>query len=352
MVIAISAGGTLGHINPAISLIKKLKTSLSNLRIIFITTTKDEKLHKSFFDLLSNNSEINKIYFVEALGLSKKIHKLPNIILKDLKALVQIKKIIKEEKIDLLIGMGGYISGLSVYMANKQNIKTIIHEQNSIMGLANKINLKKTDLILLTYRDLKIENKYLDKVKIVINPRFIEARSLLEKKHFNNHNHILITSGTNGSKVMNEVVCEMINNCNLDKYTITYITGQKYYDEVISKINKKKNIYIKPFSNNLLDEIFNADLIISRAGSSTLFEILGLKKKSIIIPSPNVTNNHQYYNAKYFSDKKMINMINESNLNYSLLYDEIKKTYLNNNLIYLEYEDNLKFSDEIVKLIK
>ena len=63
MVIAISAGGTLGHINPAISLIKKLKTSLSNLRIIFITTTKDEKLHKSFFDLLSNNLEINKIKF-------------------------------------------------------------------------------------------------------------------------------------------------------------------------------------------------------------------------------------------------------------------------------------------------
>ena len=125
---------------------------------------------------------------------------------------------------------------------------------------------------------------------------------------------------------MNEVVCEMINNCNLDKYTITYITGQKYYDEVISKIDKKKNIYIKPFSSNLLDEIFNADLIISRAGSSTLFEILGLKKKSIIIPSPNVTNNHQYY-------------------------DEIKKTYLNNNFVYLEYEDNLKFSDEILKLI-
>ena len=176
MVIAISAGGTLGHINPAISLIKKLKTSLSNLRIIFITTTNDEKLHKSFFDLLSNNLEIDKIYFVEALGLTKKLYKLPNIILKDLKALVQIKKIIKEEKIDLLIGMGGYISGLSVYMANKQNIKTIIHEQNSIMGLANKINLKKTDLILLTYHDLKIENKYLDKVKIVTNPRFIRKK--------------------------------------------------------------------------------------------------------------------------------------------------------------------------------
>ncbi len=346
MVIGICAGGTLGHINPALSLINKLKENDKNIKIIFITTTKEKE-----YGIVNNNDNIDEVYYIKASGLTKNIFKLPFVCIKDILAIKSINKIIIKHNISLMIGMGGYISGLGICIANLKNIKTVIHEQNSVMGSANKFNISKTNYVFLTYEDILLKNKYPDKIKVVTNPRFIETREKINKIKFHNINHILVTSGTNGSKFINDTVCNMINNCNLNKYTITFVTGKKYYDEVVKKIGNKKNIYIKPFSNNLIDEIINADLIISRAGSSTLFEILGAKKRSIIIPSPNVTNNHQYYNAKYFSDLNLIKMLEEENINYKILYDAIINYYKEpyNTLQVSKYN---VFEQYIVKLIK
>lgn len=343
MNILFSAGGTLGHINPALSFIKALKNYYKDINITFIATTKEKDL-----EILKTNL-IDNIYYIESYGISKRLLKA---IYKDLRAIKDIKKILVDKKIDLAIGMGGYISGLTIYVANNLNIKTMIHEQNSIMGLANKLNLKKTNKLLLSYEDNTLK-KYQNKITIIPNPRYTDASNM---NKLNNKKHILITSGTNGSKFINTIMCDLLNIYDFPKYTITFITGKKYYDDVVKNIIKKPNIQILPFTNNLLNEMNLSSLVISRAGSSTLYEILGLKKLSIIIPSPNVTNNHQYYNALYFYKKDLINMIEEKDLTIEKLYNLIIETIDSKKHIYNLNKLNLKnsytlFIDEVEKLI-
>ena len=154
MVIAFSGGGTLGHITPALSFIKEIKSRSKNTKIIFIATFKDKQ-----YDILKNNLDITKIYYLKAYGKPTKITDYCKTIYYDLKVLTSIKNILKKEKVDLVVGMGGYISGISMYLANKLKLKTVIHEQNSIIGFANKINVKKTDLILTTFKNtIGLEN--------------------------------------------------------------------------------------------------------------------------------------------------------------------------------------------------
>lgn len=320
--IAFCAGGTLGHINPAISFINSIKAD--NIKIIFITTTKDEK-----YDVIKTNQNIDYIYYLNASGIPKKISSFPKAMYDNLSALKKIKSIYMKEKIDLVIGMGGYISGLGIYIANKLGLKTIIHEQNSVLGFANRINIKKTDRILTSFKNtigLKFENS---KIKVVGNPRYTEAKKISKNKFITSKN-LLITSGTLGSQYINEVICEFINSPYLKDYTVTFITGKKYYEEVCNKVLPSSRVKIMPFTNNMLEEMSRAGIIISRAGSSTLFEILAFKTPSIIIPSPNVTNNHQYFNAKNFADQGLVKIVEESDFNYHNLInvlDEISQDY-------------------------
>lgn len=338
MVILFSAGGTLGHINPALSFIKVIKEKYKKVKIIFIATLKEKNLE------ILKTPLIDEIYFIESCGMSKNILK---VFYKDYKALLKIKNILKKENVNIAIGMGGYISGLTIYVANKLNIKTMIHEQNSIMGLANKINIKKTNKILLTYPTTSLK-KYNNKIRIITNPRYTDSSNI---KKINNKNHILITSGTNGSKVINNIMCDLLNIYDFSKYTITFITGKKYYDEVNKNIIKKPNIFIKEFTTDLLKEINLSSLVISRAGSSTLFEILGMKKLAIVIPSPNVTNNHQYYNAKEFSKLNLIKMIEEKELTLDNLYKAILDIFKNEN-IYMQNINNFKLDNAYTSFLE
>lgn len=351
MVIAFSGGGTLGHITPALSFIKEIKSRSKNTKIIFIATFKDKQ-----YDILKNNLDITKIYYLKAYGKPTKITDYCKTIYYDLKVLTSIKNILKKEKVDLVVGMGGYISGISMYLANKLKLKTVIHEQNSIIGFANKINVKKTDLILTTFKNtIGLEN-YHFKTKWIGNPRYMDA-SKINKSAFLDKKNILVTSGSLGSYQINHVMQEFMNSPFAKKYTITLISGEKYYDEIVSKIPSRSNFLIKPFTNNLLQEISKAGIVIARAGSATLFEILGTNTPSIIIPSPNVTHHHQYYNAKSLCDEGLIQMIDEKDFDYLSLNEALDETirkydsYLEKLKHYQIGDVNDKFYQEIVKVM-
>lgn len=349
MNIAFCAGGTLGHINPALSFINRIKDS--NTKIIFITTNKDKK-YKS----ISENKKIDMVYYLNVVGIPKNLLLMPKAISLNIKGLKIIKDILVKEKIDIVVGLGGYISGLSIYMANKLKLKTIIHEQNSVLGFANKINLKATNIILTSFDNtLLLKNNYYQKVRVIGNPRYIEAKNY-GKSLYKCKNHLLITSGTLGSEQINNIMIEFINSPYLKDYTVTWITGHKYYDKVIEKTLKSSNVEIIPFSMNLLEEMSKAGIVISRAGSSTLFEILAFEIPAIVIPSPNVTHNHQYYNAKNMCDKGLVKMIEEKNFNFNLLIqtlNELKNEYnlYISNLKNFQLDDpNESFIREINKL--
>lgn len=319
MKIAIVAGGTLGHIKPGLILANELSKKHD---VVFITSKKDKR-----FSILNKCVFIKNIYYVDAEGIKKKIKDNIKMIIKDIKAMKEIKKIIKEEEINMVIGMGGYISGLAIMSTNKK-IKKIIHEQNKIMGFANKIVLKKVDKILLSF-DSNIKDIYKRKSFIVSNPCLFVPSTKVAKEKTN----ILITSGSNGALELNDLAIKLINNNLLSNYHINLITGEKYYEEVKQKIKNKDNVDIYPFVEDLENYIAKASIIISRAGSSTIFESLSANTIPLLLPSKNVSNNHQYYNA----NEIVINGMGEI-----ITADDVMKKIKKVNNHYNEYIANIK----------
>lgn len=316
MNIGISAGGTLGHIMPGLILAKELAKKHN---IIFISSLKDKK-----YQVLYDAKYIKHIYYVESQGFGKNIIYNIKTIKKVFKASKKIKAVLKEEKIDLVIGMGGYISGITINIANKLKIKTIIHEQNQIIGLANKLVLKKSNKILLSFKS-KIPLKYQKKTFIVSNPRlFVQKPENIKKRS----NQILITSGSNGAKFINELAIKICNNQSFNDYKIILITGKKYYNLTKEQI-KNSNVKVIEFVDNLLPYIYSSSIAIIRAGSSTIFETIAMETIPIIIPSLNVKNNHQYFNANEISNLKLGEIVLEDDNALENLKNQIKS--INNN---------------------
>lgn len=283
MKIGIVAGGSLGHIMPGMILAEGLSKKHD---VIYITSKKDMR-----FDIFENKQFLKKIYYVDSVGINRSIIKNVKVFIKDICALKRVRKILREERLDMIIGMGGYISGLTLLCANS-SVKKIIHEQNKVMGLANKVVLNKVDKILLTFH-MSLKDKYLKKAKVVSSPCLFSTSPLIEKEP----NNILITSGSSGAKEINDLVVKLINEDAFSKYNVTLITGKKYYEEVMENVKKKDNVNIYPFVNNMNEYISKSSVVISRAGSSTIFESIALDTIPLLLPSSNVTNNHQYYNA-------------------------------------------------------
>lgn len=325
MNVIVIGGKTAGHINPAIALITEL----------------EDRNHKVYYFGIKNSLEeklINKDIFVPLnfYGTTKNPFKIVFLIYLFIKNYFFTKRFIKNNKIELVISTGGNLSLPIFYAAKSLNIKKVIHEQNIILGRSNKLLLKNTDKLFISFNK-KFKKYPENKQKYLGNP----ATSLLDlsnqKSSINypkNYKRILITTGSIGSKVVNEKIKELLNLIMDENYFLVWITGTKYYN-AYENLNSEK-IYILPYTLQMPELLKEADLVISRAGASTLSEIIHLEKPSIIIPSPNVLNNHQEYNCNYLYDEHACIKINEIDLTALLLYKSIKKAFV--------LKDNLKFN--------
>lgn len=310
--IVMFSGGTLGHIVPALTIVKELNSI--GYKIYFVSD------NNKFKDIFIGKSYLERIIFIDSPGLKRKRIFVNFVALFNLiKSYFYIKKIVKNINPVFCIGMGGSISTLGILASSKY--KKIIHEQNAIIGLGNKLVKRKCDLCLSAF--------YLPGFVNIGNPINEDLDCLNKPK-----TDVLIVSGSNGSKTMNDFFIDNIEEiCKMLKKDITIITGKKYYNENISRINKINNkivfdrfvVRIIPFTNNMNKYYEKAYLVFARAGAGTLSEIFNHKLLSIIIPSPNVTKNHQYHNAKYYYDKEMIELIEEKDLTI----DRIRKAYDN-----------------------
>ena len=298
-----SGSGSGGHIYPCISLYKKLKET-DNITIIIF-----KEIDKKIYDL----NHIKYIFIDDKLLLKEKYKK--------------ILKIFKENKIEKCITFGGKNSLIINLVAKRFNIKIFIFEQNVILGKANKINYLLCDKIFTNFRlNLKKEIN-------VGNPNSFEINN--DKINFFNNDKltILITLGSLGSSSVNKVIEQFI--LQNKQYNIIYVTG----NNVKCNIKDNETTKIIHYFNPLTTLINSADIIISRAGASTLSEIIQLNKVSIIIPSPYVSNNHQYKNALRLLKVKSIVLINERDLTLSLL--KTKLLLLNNNTFFDFIKRNL-----------
>lgn len=343
MNIVFCGGGTLGHIYPALALINKYKQKYPTDRIIFITNQKDKKCFETI-----DTTNIDKIYYFNCMGKDRSIINNFKMICVNLNEQRKIKKLLKQERAEVVIGMGGYISGITIKTAQKLKLKTIIHEQNSVIGLANKLVAKKVNMLLTTF---PLPN-YTKNQYVVGNPRYYDAEEYKSNEYRSSKN-ILITSGTLGSEVINELAVKFLNDDFSKNYTTTLITGLKYYDSVKEQLKEGAHYEVLAYSNQMLELMSKAGIIISRSGSTTIFEILGSKAIPIFIPSPNVTANHQYFNAQYLESLGIGILIKERELTLDKIKACIKE--IDNN--YDEYLNNLNMYtppatfDEIVEHI-
>lgn len=338
MRVVISAGGTGGHIYPAIAIINKIKEAEPNSEFLYIGTT--NRMEKDLIPNLGIRYE-----GLEVSGLKRKIT-LEN--LKTIKnfftAIKKAKIIIKDFNPDVVIGCGGYVTAPVIYAAKKLGKKTFIHEQNSVVGLANKFLIKYTDKIGVSFESTMSEFPK-DKVVLTGNPCSEKAIKVkkAKKEDFGidkSKKLVLIVMGSLGSRTVNDKILGFTEKFRYKDYSVIIVTGTAYYD----KIKNRKfpdNVKVLPFIYEMPSVMKITDLMVTRAGASTISEITALEVPSIFIPSPYVANNHQFKNAIDLVNEGASLMLEEKDLNDNSLIKLIDET-LNDKEKIMKMKKNLK----------
>lgn len=321
MKVIITAGGTGGHIYPALAIIDKIKEMDPKSEFIYVGTT--SRMEKDIVPKLGY-----KYVGIEMYGLTKNIIRDFQVLFLILKNEKKMKKLMREFKPDVVVGAGGYVTFPVIKAAKSLGIKTFIHEQNSIPGKSNRMLAKMADKIGVSFEDSK---HYFDETKVVFTGNPCSERALaipkISKTKFGlspKKKFVLMVQGSLGSTSMNEKMIEFLNSIDDEDYEVLYITGKASYEE-FSKNKFSQNVFIEPYVENLSGLMKDADLIISRAGASSISEIIALKKLAILIPSPYVANNHQFFNALSCANNKACVMIEESALTANILKHQIRE---------------------------
>lgn len=332
MKILVSGGGTAGHINPAIAIAKRMKREY-NAQILFIG--RESGMEKTLV-----KKEGFDIEFIEVEGLIRKLTlKNIKVAIKYLTAIRKAKKIIRDFAPDVVVGTGGFVCAPVMSAANSLKIPTLIHEQNVFPGMTVKMASSFADCVAISFEDMKkyVSDKVLKKCVLTGNPLRenlfdLSREEARERLNIGDKTFIVTVGGSLGARTINNALCDIINNCTHDDTKILGGTGERFYDEVLEKVNKEKlndNIEIVPYIHNMNEVLPAADLIVARSGAVTVSELCALGCPAILIPSPNVTHNHQEYNAKSIEDNGAAVMIPERDIEGNIVSDTVNKLIAN-----------------------
>jgi len=317
----ISGGGTGGHIFPAIAIADKLKEIHPDAEFLFVGAR----------DRMEMERVPQAGYDIEGLWISGIQRKLTatNLMFpfKLFSSITKCKKLIKKFKPDVVIGTGGFASGPLLYVAAKKGIPTLIQEQNSLPGITNKILASKVNSICVAYDNME---SFFPKSKILLTGNPI--RSTVKNVNANRSNAIanfnlkperptlLILGGSLGARRINEFVGDNLEALLEKGINILWQTGKLYIDELKSKYGASEGdqMQIVPFIKNM-EDAYAADVVISRAGAGTISELAVAQKATMLIPSPNVAEDHQTKNANALAEKGAAILFRESGSNEEFL---------------------------------
>lgn len=329
MRVIIAAAGTAGHINPGIAIANKIKKESPRSEIIFLGT--DRGLENDLVPRAGYTLET-----INAYGLSKKISlKSIKNNLKTLKGIGEAKKIVKEFKPDIVIGTGGYICGAAMLAAKKYKIPTMLHESNAFPGKAVKMLSKKVDTILISFEEARKELPQANKIVLTGTPTKIKDLHLstTQKKEVlsrlglkQDKPVLLIFGGSQGAKAINDAVTGLINQNGNTDYQIMWAPGPLQFNLVkqrIKSLSKQKGLKIVPYIYNMEEVLNSVDLVLARSGAMTITEMAITGKPAIFVPLPNVSNNHQEYNAKVLENAGAAKIILNKDLTPETLQKEI-----------------------------
>lgn len=308
--IIISGGGTGGHIYPAIAIAKKILEISKDSEILFVGAKgrmEMEKVPEEGFEIVG----------LSVVGIQRSMS--VNAILKNLKfpflllkSFNHARKIIKDFQPNIVVGVGGYASGPTLRMAQSLKIPTLIQEQNSYAGLTNKWLSKKTKKICVAYENM---NQFFEKNKLVLtgNPvrkdiENLDAKLLDAKTYFKvskNEKVILVLGGSLGAKSINEGILSSIDTIKDQPIKLLWQVGKRYFDSIENQLTQINipNVKALAFIKRMDLAYSLADLVISRAGALSISELTLAGKPSILVPSPNVSEDHQTKNAMSLVNK-------------------------------------------------
>ena len=319
----IAAGGTGGHFYPGFALGMKLKERGHD--VVFVI-----KKNSPSIELLKEN-EIN-YHEMDFSGMprGKNPFKWIVFVWKLLASLFKMRGLIKSYKPAVCIGMGGYISFPLIYAAHHAGVKTVVHDSNSKIGLANRICDRYVDLFLLGMPTTdKLKRALL--VGTPVREEFRLKESVEEKNYWDFATDfgitILIFGGSQGAKFLNRAAAQTVLSLfkKTQRLHIVHITGTRDYEDIKALYNGNPNVEIVPYAEEIHALMKAAHFVISRSGAGTLAELIALKKPAILVPYPYASDNHQYYNAKMLSDKGCAVLINETQTLHADIEAVIKK---------------------------
>ncbi len=299
--VLVSGGGTGGHIFPALSIANEIKRRYPDARILFVGAEgrmEMEKVPAAGYNIIG----------LPVSGFDRK-HLLRNfkVVARLLKSMGMAKKILKDFKPDIAIGVGGYASGPMLKAAQKQGIPTLLQEQNSYAGVTNKLLAAKADSICVAYEGME---RFFPADKIVLtgNPvrrNLLDCGATPEQARQAmgvgpNKKTILIIGGSLGARTINNAIMDGLSKIG-ETYNVQVIwqTGKIYDQQCREALQASgvKNVVQMPFISNMDMAYRAADLVVSRAGASSISELQLLGKAAILVPSPNVAEDHQTKNA-------------------------------------------------------
>jgi UDP-N-acetylglucosamine--N-acetylmuramyl-(pentapeptide) pyrophosphoryl-undecaprenol N-acetylglucosamine transferase len=325
--VIISGGGTGGHIFPALAIAGEIRRRFPDSEILFVGATgrmEMEKVPAAGF----------RITGLPVMGFPRKpgIYTL-KFFVRLFRSMIMARRIIREFNPDLAIGVGGYASGPLLRAATAKKIPALIQEQNSYAGITNKLLGKKVQSICVAYDGME---RFFPKDKIIItgNPVRQNLLNITASKeealaHFDipsGKKVVLITGGSLGARSINNAILKNLALLRDSDVHFIWQTGSFYYEEMVAKTrdNMPENLHIHKFLNNMEMAYMAADAVISRAGAGTISELCLVGKPTILVPSPNVSEDHQTRNAMALESKQAAILLKDNNIEHELIGETIR----------------------------
>ena len=368
MNVLMTGGGTGGHVNPAIAIANTIKKNIPDANIAFVGTPKgmENKLVAK---------EGYKMYHVDIQGIRRSLS-LSNIKTAYLALVspIRAKKIVKEFKPDVVIGTGGYVCWPILVAASKMGVATAVHESNAVPGVATKRLESYSDRIFINFEDTAKYLKNKDKVIHVGNPLrdsfdcYDRAKARNELGIDSSYKQVIVSyGGSLGAHAINMTMLEYMDKYarNMSDVRVIHAAGSREYAEIRAMfedrgLDKCPNLELHEYIYNMPVVMSAADVVISRAGAMTVSELSLKGKNCILVPSPNVTNNHQYKNAKVLADANAAILIKEDDFNADSLSKELDALFSDAQRCKQMSEDIKRFAlpdankriyNEIIKLV-
>ena len=361
--ILISGGGTGGHIFPAVSIANEIRSRFPDAEILFIGAEDRMEMERV-------PAAGYKIVGLPVSGFNRAhIFKNFSVVIKLMKSLRMAKKIIRDFKPDIAIGVGGYASGPTLWVASSLKIPILIQEQNSYAGVTNKLLGKRASKICVAYRGME---KFFPENRIVMtgNPVRKDLENVREKDsealdYFGlevNKPVLLIVGGSLGARTINKGIHKDLKLLIDAGIQVVWQTGKYYYSSIKEELKDTnyKGLWVSDFISRMDHAYAAADLVISRAGAGTISELCLLKKAVILVPSPNVAEDHQTKNARALSDNNAAIIIPDNVAGEQLVPAAIKliedKDKLRNMseqiVLFAQHNSAKRIVDEVIKKIE